>query len=890
MTSGPTGSVSTSTPASVAQPVAQTPSPARRTDTAATSPAYRIQQRRSTAPKRAIERSCIVCHRRKVRCDKTMPCAGCVRSGVLCCYPSIKRAPRQSKTTIADIASRLVQLERTIVAVAGGDGDTNGDKSGGYKSDTAQPSHSTTSGSHSLAAALERRAGRGVPTSRSATLPANHGGDSHSSGTSDRGGTSEDHPSPFHDGTRSKRGAAKREMLLQNAYASRYINEMLLSKILEANQEEEFRSALASPKDSEHEAEAVFPQGASATAAPAITLFGLVAGGSHRIPCTPSSRDVNANAAFHPPKRQAIQLWNEYLHSVEPMNKVLHVPTAEVCVFTAIHSPEKTDPAFESLLFSIYYATVTSYQPGAYQTAFGEDKAVALDRYRAGMERALVQARFLEAPSLPTLQALTLFLRMSRAHSPGQSIWVLYGMVVRLAQSIGLHRDGANFNLTPFESEMRRRVWGHMIKQDDRASEDHGIDIDLADTDVDIQEALNVNDRELHPDMTVLPTPQMRWTEMTLNVCIRRLGTTMAYVTHLVAETKALRRAGGPGSASGLVRHASSPDLPLTEERRRAIMATRNAYVEELLQQCNMVVPVQRSTSKTVRLIQRKMEFITRLQLAAALATTGAPRREGANPRCAVASDGVLALACEVLELNVDIMEDELIQDYRWAAEIYPQYHTLLYVLWHLFVEPIPACPADKAALRARAWAVADSMYEMEDARQARQSARGGRNSKWALLTMLREKALRAQAALDGKAMPENGKNSDSNLDSNSTVPPPTDGDDVHTDDDGASANQAGVPMPMTNGAAPAYVSALAGTLSASGGPADAAAAAFPSSAPPLDGDSGYAQPAFTDTDMTEFLGDSALGLDMDMDWVRGFMDWNTVEDDFRMRTYDANT
>lgn len=109
-----------------------------------------------------------------------------------------------------------------------------------------------------------------------------------------------------------------------------------------------------------------------------------------------------------------MQLWQEFLHSVEPMNKVLHVPTAEVGVFTAIQNPEKTEPAFESLLFSIYYAAVTVYQPETYRAAFGEDKGVALDRYRAGMERALIKARFLESPSLPTLQALTLFL-VSRA-------------------------------------------------------------------------------------------------------------------------------------------------------------------------------------------------------------------------------------------------------------------------------------------------------------------------------------------------------------------------------------------------------------------------------------------------------------------------------------------
>jgi hypothetical protein len=172
-------------------------------------------------------------------------------------------------------------------------------------------------------------------------------------------------------------------------------------------QEEEFRSALALPKETEAEADDTFDNDASDTAAPAITLFGMVTD-SCSVPRPPASR--KSNAALHPPKRQAMQLWHEYLHSVEPMNKVLHVPTAEVDVFTAIHSPEKTEPAFESLLFSIYYATVTAYQPEEYRAAFGEDKTVALGRYRAGMERALVQARFLESPSLPTLQALTLFL------------------------------------------------------------------------------------------------------------------------------------------------------------------------------------------------------------------------------------------------------------------------------------------------------------------------------------------------------------------------------------------------------------------------------------------------------------------------------------------------
>lgn len=452
-------------------------------------------------------------------------------------------------------------------------------------------------------------------------------------------------------------------------------------------------------------------------------------------------------------------------------------------------------------------------------------------------------------------------------------------MVLRLAQSIGLHRDGANFNLSPFESEIRRRVWGHMIKQDDRAAEDHGIDIGLTDTGVDCQEALNLNDREIHPDMVALPVPQMRWTEMTIPVCLRRLGITMEYMTRLLAEMKATQHVGSM-SASASSSARLSANLPLTEERRRAIMAERNAYVEDLLRQCNMIIPVQRATYKIVRLIQLKMDFVTRLQLAAILAA--GMRAEGDRHR-AIANEGHLMLACEIIELNVDIMDDELIQDYRWTAEIYPQYHTLLYVLWHLCVQPVPL---SRVALRDRAWAVAEGMYVLEDARQRRQNMRG-RNSKWAVLMALREKALRVRAAMDAVKGGSGG----------ATVVTTEKGggeQDVHMDDGASAKPSADVDVPTTNDGAAVACNAVLPTqpavVAAVSVPASAASTTGFVSTDPGGSSSGFVQTEFADADMTEFLGDSALGLGMDMDWVRGFMDWNAVADDFRMRTYDAGT
>lgn len=42
-------------------------------------------------------RSCVTCRRRKVRCDKHMPCANCRRANIPCIFPAPGRAPRRPR-------------------------------------------------------------------------------------------------------------------------------------------------------------------------------------------------------------------------------------------------------------------------------------------------------------------------------------------------------------------------------------------------------------------------------------------------------------------------------------------------------------------------------------------------------------------------------------------------------------------------------------------------------------------------------------------------------------------------------------------------------------------------------------------------------------------------
>lgn len=64
---------------------------------------------------RLITRSCHACNRKKIRCNKKQPCSACTRAGRSCEYPaSGPRIRRPKKTIIADMSSRIAELEKSL--------------------------------------------------------------------------------------------------------------------------------------------------------------------------------------------------------------------------------------------------------------------------------------------------------------------------------------------------------------------------------------------------------------------------------------------------------------------------------------------------------------------------------------------------------------------------------------------------------------------------------------------------------------------------------------------------------------------------------------------------------------------------------------------------------
>ncbi|KAF3351527.1 UPF0554 protein C2orf43-like protein [Verticillium dahliae VDG2] len=135
-------------------------------------------------------------------------------------------------------------------------------------------------------------------------------------------------------------------------------------------------------------------------------------------------------------------------------------------------------PANEALAFAVYYAAVTSMSEEDVASSFGATKAELNYKFRLGLEHALAHADFIRLPTVTLIQAFVIFLALARRHDSPRYVWMMTGLATRMAVAVGLHRDGTHFaHLSPYEVEMRRRVWWCLCLLDIRAAEDQGTDL-----------------------------------------------------------------------------------------------------------------------------------------------------------------------------------------------------------------------------------------------------------------------------------------------------------------------------------------------------------------------------------------------------------------------------
>ena len=228
--------------------------------------------------------------------------------------------------------------------------------------------------------------------------------------------------------------------------------------------------------------------------------------------------------AMHPNPLIIFRLWQIFLDNVNPLIKIVHAPTTQRGLLDASADLKNISKEWEALIFAVYLSAIQSMSVNECETIMGEDKDILFRKYHSAAKSALLRANFTSSLDILLLQAFTLYLLAVRQYHDPNSFWILTGTAVRLGQRIGLHRDGTLIGLSPFDTEIRRRVWWRLMALDGQTAELCGAGLSVAAPRFDSQRPLNVNDSDLSPNMSALPSEHEGPTEMIFCGCRTEIG------------------------------------------------------------------------------------------------------------------------------------------------------------------------------------------------------------------------------------------------------------------------------------------------------------------------------------------------------------------------------
>ncbi|KAL8692347.1 MAG: hypothetical protein Q9218_002598, partial [Villophora microphyllina] len=218
----------------------------------------------------------------------------------------------------------------------------------------------------------------------------------------------------------------------------------------------------------------------------------------------------------HPSTEHICQLWQVFIENVDPLTKIVHVPSLQPAIQKATADPERIPRNFEALMFAMYAAAVMSLHNEECNRRLGKPRGILLSYYLSATKLALSRTRFMGTMSLVVLQALVLHLFTVRNIYGPRAVFTLTGVAIRIGEGMGLHRDGESSGVPPFEAEIRRRIWWQLQMHDFRAAELAGLAKfrDFKSLDNTCNPPLNINDSELYPGMSSPASPSSKLTDM----------------------------------------------------------------------------------------------------------------------------------------------------------------------------------------------------------------------------------------------------------------------------------------------------------------------------------------------------------------------------------------
>lgn len=174
--------------------------------------------------------------------------------------------------------------------------------------------------------------------------------------------------------------------------------------------------------------------------------------------------EVNSHVLF--------RCWMSGVHSYVPL---LHPPAvlAKYNQFWAWYKAGRLsgealpEPDFLCVLYTIWYAGSVSISLKGLRTWFPNTSRAALSaRFHDQAARCLTLTSFPRNASIYSIAALLMLQVIPAREEEPLTISLFVGLALRVAQTMGLHREPSLFNITPWKAEVRRRIFWQIFQLD----------------------------------------------------------------------------------------------------------------------------------------------------------------------------------------------------------------------------------------------------------------------------------------------------------------------------------------------------------------------------------------------------------------------------------------
>jgi len=288
---------------------------------------------------------------------------------------------------------------------------------------------------------------------------------------------------------------------------------------------------------------------------------------------------------------------------------------------------------------------------------------------------------------------------------------------------MGLHRDGSEFGLSPFEAEIRRRLWWHLMLIDIRTSEDFAGN-PYPYTTNRVRVPVNLDDEDMDPNSKIDYTSKTGLTEM--SPCLIRYEGCQFILSCMAVGQQGQHQCHCCDGVIPTKETLPCKTIPV-EVIEKFQQDLQNKFID--FADKDLSVPKNRLVSQMARLACLKMRVL--------LGVFHIRKGESASHvETTKYAEEMFDNSVALLEAQSDLQNGEDFANWFWLLKNYNQWHSMAIILTQILSEINKMENPTEATLPSnlrRAWSIADLTFQQSD-------AVGIYDKMWGPLSSLRKK------------------------------------------------------------------------------------------------------------------------------------------------------